>query len=64
LRRLAIDHGAQHFFAGHVDAGLLQNIQKAIFGLLIIWFLIKEPDGLARLFKTIAGRVSRWPLRF
>jgi branched-chain amino acid transport system permease protein len=42
----------------------LQNIQKAIFGLLIIWFLIKEPDGLARLFKTIAGRVSRWPLRF
>jgi branched-chain amino acid transport system permease protein len=64
LMPLAIDHVAQHFFAGHVDAGLLQNIQKAIFGLLIIWFLIKEPDGLARLFKTIAGRVLRWPLRF
>jgi branched-chain amino acid transport system permease protein len=64
LMPLAIDHVAQYFFAGHVDAGLLQNIQKAIFALLIIWFLIKEPDGLARLFKTIAGRVSRWPLRF
>jgi branched-chain amino acid transport system permease protein len=64
LMPLAIDHVAQHFFAGHVDAGLLQNIQKAIFGLVIIWFLIKEPDGLARLFKTIAGLVLRWPLRF
>jgi branched-chain amino acid transport system permease protein len=64
LLPLAIDHVAQHFFAGHVDAGLLQNIQKAVFGLLIIWFLIKEPDGLTRLFKTVAERLSNWPLRF
>jgi branched-chain amino acid transport system permease protein len=64
LLPLAIDRVAQYFFAGHVDAGLLQNIQKAIFGLLIIWFLIKEPDGLARLFKTVEERLSNWPLRF
>jgi branched-chain amino acid transport system permease protein len=64
LLPLAIDHVAQYLFAGHVDAGLLQNIQKAIFGLLIIWFLIKEPDGLARLFKTLGVRLSNWPLRF
>jgi branched-chain amino acid transport system permease protein len=64
LLPLAIDRVAQYFFAGHVDAGLLQNIQKAIFGLLIIWFLIKEPDGLARLFKTVGERLSNWPLRF
>jgi branched-chain amino acid transport system permease protein len=49
LLPLALDWLFQHVFGGHVDAGLLQNIQKAIFGLLIIWFLIKEPEGLARL---------------
>jgi branched-chain amino acid transport system permease protein len=49
LLPLALDWLFQHLFSGHVDAGLLQNIQKAIFGLLIIWFLIKEPEGLARL---------------
>lgn len=64
LLPLAIDHIAQGFFAGHVDAGLLQNIQKAIFGLLIIGFLIKEPDGLARLFRNLGERLIAWPLRF
>lgn len=64
LLPLAIDHVAQYFFAGHVDAGLLQNIQKAVFGLLIIWFLVREPDGLARLFKSLGERLSNWPLRF
>lgn len=49
LLPLALDWLFQHFFAGQVDAGLLQNVQKAIFGALIIWFLIKEPEGLARL---------------
>lgn len=64
LLPLAIDHIAQSLFAGHVDAGLLQNIQKALFGLLIIGFLIKEPDGLARLFRALGERLSNWPLRF
>ncbi|MDR3464704.1 MAG: branched-chain amino acid ABC transporter permease [Xanthobacteraceae bacterium] len=64
LLPLAIDHVAQHLFAGHVDAGLLQNIQKAIFGLLIILFLVREPDGLARLFKSFGERLTNWPLRF
>nr|WP_281503080.1 branched-chain amino acid ABC transporter permease [Ancylobacter crimeensis] len=60
LLPLAIDHVAQALFAGHVDAGLLQNIEKAVFGVLIIWFLIKEPDGLARLFQTIGARLANW----
>ncbi|WP_137929884.1 branched-chain amino acid ABC transporter permease [Mesorhizobium comanense] len=49
LLPLALDWLFQHLFSGHVDAGLLQNIQKGIFGLLIMWFLVKEPEGLARL---------------
>ena len=49
LLPLALDWLFQHVFAGQVDAGLLQNLEKAIFGVLIIWFLIKEPEGLTRL---------------
>jgi branched-chain amino acid transport system permease protein len=64
LLPLAIDYISQSLFSGHVDAGLLQNIQKALFGLLIIGFLIKEPEGLARMVKTAGERLARWPLRF
>lgn len=48
---LALDWICQFAFRGHVDAGLLQNIQKIIYGALIIWFLIREPEGLARLLR-------------
>lgn len=34
-----------------VDGAVLENIQKMVFGGLIIWFLIKEPEGLARLWQ-------------
>lgn len=64
LLPLAIDRVAQAVFAGHVNEGLLQNVQKAIFGLLIIWFLIKEPDGLMRLVRASCRRIAAWPLRF
>lgn len=48
---LALDWAFQFALRGHVDAGLLQNIQKIIYGTLIIWFLIREPEGLARLLR-------------
>jgi branched-chain amino acid transport system permease protein len=51
LLPLALEWLFQHLFAGNVDAGLLQNVQKIVFGLLIILFLIKEPEGLARLLR-------------
>lgn len=49
LLPLVLDWLFQYLFSGQVDAGLLQNVQKAIFGILIIWFLIREPEGLSRL---------------
>jgi len=64
LLPLGLNVVAQSLFQGHVDEGVLQNIQKAIFGALIIWFLIKEPEGLARLSRTLLDRVGVWPLRF
>lgn len=36
-------------FAGSVDSGQLENLQKMLFGGLLIGLLIKEPEGLARL---------------
>lgn len=36
-------------FAGSVDSGHLENVQKMLFGSLLIWLLIREPEGLARL---------------
>ncbi|CAE6806257.1 MULTISPECIES: branched-chain amino acid ABC transporter permease [Paraburkholderia] len=46
-----------------IEAGQLQNLQKILFGTLIIVFLIKEPDGLARLVQTAWNRLHDWPLR-
>lgn len=45
-----------------IEAGQLQNLQKILFGTLIIVFLIKEPDGLARLVQTARNRLRDWPL--
>jgi branched-chain amino acid transport system permease protein len=59
LLPLALDWIFQRLFAGHVDAGLLQNIQKVIFGVLIVWFLIREPEGLARLFQRAGAVLNR-----
>ena len=50
--------------AGLIDAGQLENLQKIVFGALIIAFLIKEPEGLARLWRRLRERARLWPLRY
>ena len=59
---LAMDHAADTFFTGTIDPGNLQNLQKILFGVLIIVFLIKEPEGLVRLYRRARERLRRWPL--
>lgn len=49
---------------GLMDGGQLENIQKMLFGALIIAFLIKEPEGLARLWQRFRQRARVWPLRY
>ncbi|MFJ3368343.1 branched-chain amino acid ABC transporter permease [Pseudomonas sp. NPDC086251] len=49
---------------GLIDSGQLENIQKMLFGALIIAFLIKEPEGLARLWQRFRQRARVWPLRY
>lgn len=50
--------------AGLIDVGQLENLQKMVFGALIIAFLIKEPEGLARLWQGLRERARVWPLRY
>lgn len=52
------------YLAGWLPSGELENLQKIIFGALIIVFLIKEPDGLARLWQQARARLRVWPLRY
>ncbi|MEK8032592.1 branched-chain amino acid ABC transporter permease [Ideonella sp. DXS29W] len=51
----------QHL-GGLIDPGNLENAQKIVFGALIIGFLIKEPEGLARLCVNGCRRLRHWPL--
>ncbi|MBD8091453.1 branched-chain amino acid ABC transporter permease [Pseudomonas fluorescens] len=64
LLPIFLSHAGQALFGGSVDAGQLQNLQKIIFGVLIIVFLIKEPEGLIRLLQNLRDRLRQWPLRF
>lgn len=50
---LACDAG----LGGAIDPGQLQNLQKILFGALIIAFLIKEPRGLAHALAALLQRL-------
>ncbi len=55
-------------FAGLVlgtslDSGTQENIQKIVFGTIIVVFLIVEPRGLASLWKSFERRLQLWPFR-
>jgi len=62
LLPVALDHLAATALAGIVDPGNLQNLEKMFFGSLIVFFLIREPDGLARLWQSFRQRLRLWPL--
>ena len=62
LLPILMDNLATAYFSGIIDAGHIENLQKVIFGALIIVFLIKEPAGLARLVENLREKVRRWPL--
>lgn len=51
------------FFSGAIDAGQLENLQKILFGLLIVTLLIKEPRGLRALFDSLSESFRNWPLK-
>jgi branched-chain amino acid transport system permease protein len=46
---IGMDLLATSALSGRIDSGHLENLQKVLFGGLLILLLIKEPEGLARL---------------
>lgn len=64
LLPILLSNLSSSLLAGVVDPGQLENLQKMIFGAVIIFFLIKEPAGLARLWQSFRERSRIWPLRF
>jgi branched-chain amino acid transport system permease protein len=51
-------------FGNLVGAGQLPALQNAVFGLVIILFLIFEPRGLDRIWQRAKDYVRFWPFRY
>jgi branched-chain amino acid transport system permease protein len=58
LLPVLLDRAARYSFSGSLDAGNLENAQKVLFGTLILFVLIKEPEGLARLIEVVRQRLG------
>ena len=52
---------AHGIFSGQIPSALISNLEHMIFGGLIIFFLIVEPHGLARLWTTAKEKFRLWP---
>lgn len=44
-----------------LDEGVVANVEQVAYGALIIWLLIVEPHGLARLWQTGKEKLRLWP---
>ncbi len=55
---------APHLLGVTIDTALSKNLEEMIFGGLIIYFLIVEPAGLARLWQIGKEKLRRWPFPF
>jgi branched-chain amino acid transport system permease protein len=60
---ILISNVSANLFAGAIDAGQSENLQKILFGALIVYFLIKEPNGLYALLLRLRTRLAVWPLK-
>jgi len=59
---ILLDHLAGSVLEGVLNPGNLENAQKIVFGMLILFFLIKEPEGLARLAQLARAKFKARPL--
>ncbi|MCG8543053.1 MAG: branched-chain amino acid ABC transporter permease [Alphaproteobacteria bacterium] len=55
---------APQFFGFAMRTDLQKHIEFMIFGSLIIFFLIVEPNGLARLWQIAKEKLRRWPFPY
>jgi branched-chain amino acid transport system permease protein len=47
-----------------IPIDIAKHIEVIIFGGLIVWFLIVEPNGLARLWQIAKEKLRRWPFPY
>ena len=55
---------APALFGMHMPTDLVTHVEFMIFGALIIFFLIVEPHGLARLWQIGKEKLRRWPFPY
>lgn len=48
----------------NIATDVQKHIEEIIFGGLIIYFLIKEPEGFARLWQILKEKLRRWPFPY
>src|SRR5262245_59697834 len=63
IRRLMETFG-DVFFSPQTVLNLIPNLRLMLFGLLIIFFLIVEPEGLNRLWRNIRTYFRIWPFAY
>lgn len=56
---VALDQIGSAIAGGSVDPGILQNIEKIVFGSLVILILVKQPAGMVRLLESAWIRLVR-----
>jgi len=61
LLPIFLDVLTQEYLAGLLPASISSNLQLMVFGSLIIFFLIVEPHGLARLWQIAKEKLRLWP---
>jgi branched-chain amino acid transport system permease protein len=47
-----------------IESGVISMLQLVVFGALIIFFLIVEPHGLARLWQIAKEKLRLWPFPY
>ncbi len=63
LRLLLVDVGSMFLAEGEL-ANIISGTRLAVFGALIIFFLIVEPEGLNRLWRNIRSYFRVWPFSY
>jgi branched-chain amino acid transport system permease protein len=48
-------------FGVEISTALVSHVEYMIFGALIVWFLIAEPHGLAKLWSIAKQKLRLWP---
>ncbi len=64
LLPITLNNAGVFFTGGTLSASTLSHLEFMIFGSLIIFFLIVEPNGLARLWQITKEKLRLWPFPY